>query len=157
MNEFVPCPNKIKIAESLSEQQERITKNVFHTREDDNEVSLSCEDHQFLNIMESCVHKNETGHWKMAFPFHKEKVNFPNNRAQAVSRLNSLLRALTKKAQVEKDNLEFMQKILTKNHVSTLPPEETKSNYRSLNVWYLLHFGVYEEAHSDPSGVPLVS
>ena len=47
----------------------------------------------------------------------------PNNRNQAVNRLNGLLRMLKKKPQMEKDYLDFMEKILSKGHASPVPQE----------------------------------
>ena len=59
----------------------------------DNEVSLSQEDHQFLEITSHTAHKNSQGNWEMPLPFRKSDVNIPNNRSQAVNRLDGLLRS----------------------------------------------------------------
>lgn len=67
----------------------------------------------------------------------------PNNRSQAINRLNGLLRTLKKKPQMEKDYLAFMEKILNKGHASPVPREEVISKNQSGKVWYLPHFGVY--------------
>ena len=66
----------------------------------------------------------------------------PNNRSQALKRLNGLIRSLKRKPQMAKDYVEFMQKIIEKGHASPVPTKElTKS--QSGKVWYLPHFGVY--------------
>lgn len=141
--ELVPCPNRFKIMESLAKQEDRIKENIFHTSREDNETSLSCEDRKFLDTMEIGIHKNETGHWEMPLPFRQTEVRMPNNRNQAVHRLNGLLRMLKKKPQMEKDYLDFMDKILSKGHASPVPQEEVTSKNQTGGVWYLPHFGVY--------------
>lgn len=56
--ELVPCPNRFKIKESLTEQEERLMENIFHTSQEDNVTSLSCDDRKFLDMMEIGIHKN---------------------------------------------------------------------------------------------------
>ena len=145
--ELVPCPNRFRIkeslTESLTEQEERLMENIFLTSQEDNVTSLSCDDRKFLDTMEIGIHKNETGHWEMPLPFRQTEVRMPNNRIQAVNRLNGLLRTLKRKPQMQKDYLEFMEKILTKGHASPVPQEEVTSKGQTGKVWYLPHFGVY--------------
>ena len=140
---LIPCPNKFKITGTLSDQQERIRENVFHTSPYDNDVSFSCDDLEFLRIMEDGIHKNETGHWEMPLPFRQKEVRMPNNYAQALNRLRGLLRTLSKKPQMQKDYFAFMEKILERDHASPVPPEDARNKARSGQVWYLPHFGVY--------------
>ena len=45
--EFVPCTNRFKIKENLSEK--RLMENIFNTSQEDNVTSLSCDDRKFLN------------------------------------------------------------------------------------------------------------
>ena len=85
--EFLPCPNQFTVKESFLEQKRDITDNVFITIREDNDVSLSCEDRKFLDIMETGVHKNEQGNWEMPLPFRRKDLHLPNNRSQAVNRL----------------------------------------------------------------------
>ena len=92
--ELVPCPNHFKIKESIAEPQRSTESDVFRTTREDNEVGLSCEDQKYSEIMETGVHKNELGNWEMPLPFRHELVKMPNNRSQAVSRLNGLIRTL---------------------------------------------------------------
>ena len=141
--ELVPCPNRFKIKESLTEQEERLMENIFHTSQEDNVTSLSCDDRKFLETMEIGIHKNQTGHWEMPLPFRQTEVRMPNNRNQAVNRLNGLLHTLKRKPQMQKDYLKFMEKILSKGHASPIPQEEVTSKSQTGKVWYLPHFGVY--------------
>ena len=141
--ELVPCPNRFKLRESLTEQEEHLKENIFHTCREDNETSLSCEDRKFLDMMEIGIHKNQSDHWEMPLPFRQTEVKMPNNRTQAVNRLNGLLRMLKKRPQMGKDYLEFMEKILSKGHASPVPQEDATSKNQIGKVWYLPHFGVY--------------
>ena len=110
--EFLPCPNQFTVKESFLEQKRDIADNVFITSREDNDVSLSCEDRKFLDIMETGVHKNEQGNWEMPLPFRRKDRHLPNKWSQAVNRLNRLIRTLKRKPQMAKDYVEFMGKII---------------------------------------------
>ena len=140
--EFLPCPNQFKVKDSFLEKKKTLTDDVFTTSREDNDVSLSCEDRKFLDIMETGVHKNEQGNWEMPLPFRCKNPHLPNNRSQAVNRLNGLIRTLKRKPQMAKDYVEFMEKIIKKGHASKVPIEE-RTRPQSGQVWYLPHFGVY--------------
>ena len=81
----VPCPNWMKVTDSVT------NSNIFCSTPHDDEISLSIEDRNFLEIMEKEIHKNSTGHWEMPLPFRQTNTVLPNNRLQAVHRLNGLL------------------------------------------------------------------
>ena len=141
--ELVPCPNSFKTTETLSQREEYLKENVFYSSGDNTEISLSCQDRKFLEIMESGVHKNESGNLEMPLPFRQRNVKMPNNYVQAVNRLYGLLRTLKKKPQMERDYFAFMEKILSKGHASPVPPDELKPKERPGELWYLPHFMVY--------------
>ena len=149
--ELVACPNRFKLRESLTKQEERLKDNIFHTCREDNEMSLSCEDHKFLDMMEIGIHKNQTGHWEMLLPFRETEVKMPNNRTQAVDRLHGLLCILKKRPQMGKDYLAFMEKILSKGHASPVPQEDATSKNQTGKVWYLPQ--LCEKANTNLSGV----
>ena len=92
-----PCPNKLTLKEKS------LNDNMFAFTDEDNESSLSWEYRKFFSIMDSHAHKNESGNWEMPLPFREEKPHMPNNRAQAVNRLNGLLRTLQRNPETEKD------------------------------------------------------
>lgn len=101
--ETVPCTNHFKIKGEYSEHHKRKENgyNIFCTS-DDNEVSVSWEDRRFMDIMECGIHKNDSGNWEMALPFRSHDISMPNNRSQAVSRLNGSLRSFKREPQMEK-------------------------------------------------------
>ena len=141
--ELVRCPNSFKTKETLSQGEEYLKENAFYTSQEDNEISLPCEDQKFLEIMEGGVHKNESGNLEMPLPFRQKNVKMPNNRVQAVNRLYGLLRTLKKKPQMERDYFSFMEKILCKGHASPVPLDELKPKEGPGELWYLPHFGVH--------------
>ena len=75
----------------------------------------------------------------------------PNNRSQALSRLNGLLRSFKRKPKLEKDYREFLSKIIERGHAVPVPatelltqPENAAKNApRPGQISYLPHFGVY--------------
>ena len=139
--EFLPCPNQFTVKESFLQQKRDLT-DVFITSGEDNDVSLSCEDHKFLDIMETGANKNKQGNWEMPLPFRHKYGHLPNNQSQAVNCLHRLIRALKRKPQMAKDYVEFMGKIIEKGHASPVPIEEI-TKPQSGRLWYLPHFGVY--------------
>ena len=140
-NEFIPCPNYFKVNEYHNAcNQRKVEENVFYTSPDDNDVSLSCDDRKFLEIMDREIHKNETGNWELPLPFKDQNVKMPNNRSQAEQRLQGLLRTLKRKPQMQTDYVEFMGKMLDRGHAAPVSP---KAEEEQGKVWYLPHFGVY--------------
>ena len=112
--ELVPCPNQFQIKESLMEPQGDPENDVFHTTQEDNGISLSCEDRKFVEIMETGIHKNDGGNWEMPLPFRREDVKMPKNWSQAVSRLNGLIHTLRRKPQMEMTTSNLCRKSLTR-------------------------------------------
>ena len=101
--ETVACANQFRGREAFSEnhQSQYNGNDIFQTSDDDNEVSASWEDRRFMDIMKHGIHKNNCGNWEMPLPFRSHKVTMPNNRSQAVSRFNGLLRSFKKRPQLQ--------------------------------------------------------
>ena len=136
--ELVPCPNQIKVTDPLFE---RATDDIFRKTRGYNEPSLSCEDRKFLEIMDRGIHKNSRGSWEMPMPFRNERQTMPNNRVQAMQRLQGLLKTFAGKPEMKADYLEFMGKIIDKGHASAIPSEEVPPPPG--RSWYLPHFATY--------------
>ncbi len=88
----------------------------------------------------------------MPLPFREANTVLPNNRSQAVHRLNNLVKTLKRKPKMEKDYLEFMGTMISKGHATPVPADEVPGD--SGHVWYLPHFGVYHP--KKPSKVRVV-
>lgn len=136
--ELVPCPNQFKVTDP---PLERAADGVFKTTRHDNEPSLSLEDRTFLEIMDKGIHKNASGNWEMPLPFRDEHQSMPNNRAQAMRRLQGLLKMFIRKPEMKTDYLEFMGKIIEKGHASPVPRDEVPPS--AGRFWYLPHFATY--------------
>ncbi|CAB4027867.1 Hypothetical predicted protein, partial [Paramuricea clavata] len=103
---------------------------------------MSIEDQRFIQIVESNIHKNQTGHWEMPLPLRSNDIHVPHNRNQASTRLKSLLRSFKRNLKMEQEYFNFMAKLFECGHVvptliEATPPKETGK------IWYLPHFGVY--------------
>ena len=139
--QITPCPNHFFIKERYSDSKLEPEDTIYKTTGDDNEIEMSVEDRYFLDIMEKGVHKNHHGNWEMP---RSEVICMPNNRSQALTRLNGLLRNFKRKPQLEKDYREFLGRIIERGHAVPIPASElyTRSPQPG-QVWYLPHFGVY--------------
>ena len=99
--------------------------------------------------MDRSIHKNKFGNWEMPLPFRASEVYMPNNRSQAVNRLNNLLCSFKRRRKLEKDYFDFMARTPERVPNDELKPdkgvsEEKEGNAkRSGQIWYLPHFGVY--------------
>lgn len=139
------CQNYFKVKENLKERSEEKENNVYKTTPEDDEVSMSWEDRQFIQVMEKGIHRNEAGNWEMPLPFRSQNVTMPNNREQAMNRLQSLLRTFKRRPQMEKDYLEFLGKVIERGHA--VPVQEVSA--APGKVWYLPHFGIYHPKKPD--------
>ena len=155
---LTPCPSRIRLKERVSyrrEQQDgsphasndntgtkdsidKIGHGVFQKTSDDNKTALSIEDTVFLDIMDDKVYKDDTNSWVAPLPFRAPRQPLPNNRNQAVNRLNSLRRTLEKKSEMKEQYIAFMKKIFDNDHAELAP----KLN-EGEECWYLPTFGVY--------------
>ena len=77
--ESIPCPNQFRIKERFSERRDDPENDIFRTTREDNDVSLSCEDRKFIEIMKTGINKNDSGNWKMPLPFRHKDTKMPNN------------------------------------------------------------------------------
>ena len=117
--EVVPCPNHLLIKERFGDCVEAPGEDIYQTTGDDNEASMSWEHRRFFDIMKKGVHKNQRGNWEMPLPLRSEPVRIPNNRSQAISCLNGLLRSFKRKPQLKKDYCEFLSKIIERGQASS--------------------------------------
>jgi hypothetical protein len=103
---------------------------------------MSIEDQRFIQIMESNIHKNQTGHWEMPLPLRSNDIHVPDNIYQASTRIKSLLRSFKRNPKMEQDHFNFMAKLFECGHAVPIPIETTPP-IETGKIWYLPHFGVY--------------
>ncbi|KAK0139185.1 hypothetical protein N1851_024265 [Merluccius polli] len=118
--------------------QDKLGCSVFMRTENDDKPALSFEDETFLKVMEKEFHRDEKNSWTAPLPFRSPRPRLPNNRAQALSRLHSLRRTLSKNPEMKEQFVAFMEKLFVNGHAEEAPllPE-------SAECWYLPIFGVY--------------
>ncbi|CAE1321719.1 unnamed protein product [Acanthosepion pharaonis] len=92
---FEPCPNTFRAKERYC--RKGLGSSVFQPTKEDDRLAYSIEDRIFLDIMEKGVKRNSHRSWVAPLPFKPYRLRLPNNRQQAVSRLNSLTRQFRKK------------------------------------------------------------
>ena len=101
---------------------------VYHTTPEDNDAALSQEDRQFLKIVEKGIHKNALGNWEIPLPLRNENMTMPNNRVQALNRLNGLLRTFKRKPGMQSDYLRFMSDVMDRGHAEIVPIEKSSES-----------------------------
>ncbi len=112
--------------------------NVFQKTPSDDKLSLSVEDGIFLDIMNREMYMDESNHWVAPLPFRLPHNPLPNNRDQAMKRLNVLQRTLQRKPEMAKHFVEFMHNMFINKHAEIAPPLQPEEE-----CWYLPIFGVY--------------
>lgn len=155
---LTPCSNTIHVKESLpgrttqpshlcqhssdspvqKEATDRLGSTVFNRTKDDDRPALSVEDETFLDIMDKEVVRDSSNTWTAPLPFRTPRCRLPNNRSQALKRLNTLRRTLEKKPDMKEHFIGFMQKMLDNQHAEQAPPLQSDQE-----CWYLPIFGVY--------------
>ncbi|CAE1264215.1 unnamed protein product [Acanthosepion pharaonis] len=98
---FGPCPNTFQAKERY--HQKELGSSVFRLTKEDDRLAYSIEDRIFHDIMEKGVRKNSRCSWVAPLPLKPSRLRLPNNRQQAVSRLNSLTRQFRRKPHLTQD------------------------------------------------------
>ncbi len=85
---------------------------------------MSFEDETFLKIMQAEFHQDEQKNWVAPLPFRSPRPSLPNNREQALSRLNSLRCTLSRNPEMKEQFSAFMKKLFRttmqkEHHLST--------------------------------------
>ena len=130
-----PCPNGMRIKESGISSLE---SNLFVRTSADEEIGLSVEDREFMQIMNKEFRHDSSGNWIAPLPFRPVRQKLPNNREQALHRARILDSSLKKNPLKKEHFVTFMKEIVDNDHAERAPPlDENKE------CWYLPLFGVY--------------
>ncbi|XP_026147341.1 uncharacterized protein LOC113121247 [Carassius auratus] len=149
---FTPCSKGIQIKEQFGTPNDQyqfccpvsscftdhLGDNVFQRTPEDDKLSLSVEDNIFLEVMNREMYMDESNHWVAPLPFRLPRSPLPNNRDQAMKRLNVLQRTLQRKPEMAKHFVEFMRNLFINQHAEIAPPLQPDEE-----CWYLPIFGVY--------------
>ena len=118
--------------------EEQLGLTVFQRTDGDNKCAMSFEDELFLKIMEKEIHQDEKNNWVAPLPFKSPRPLLPSNREQALSRLCSLRRTLSRNPEMKLQFSSFMGKLLENKHAEIAPPIDDAQE-----SWYLPFFEVY--------------
>ena len=108
---------------------------------DKGSAPLSYNDRLFMSKVKEEIHQRDDGHFEIPLPLKNPAVKFPNNKSQAMSRLNKLRHRFEKDESYQKDYLAFMENIIESGYAERVPDKELSQD--SGDVWYLPHHGVY--------------
>ena len=86
----------VPFAGSQRTTSSNIGQGEFAETPDDEKISLSIDDRDFLAIMEDGIVREENGNWIAPFPFRKDRPRLENNLMQALQRARNLQRSLLK-------------------------------------------------------------
>ena len=128
------CVNFLCSEQSLEEQVERFWKLEASEQQSD-ELALSVSDRRAIAMWEQSI-KLSGGHYEMAIPF-KARPNFPDNKAMASKRLQSLHRKLTMNPKILSDYKSGIDDVLSKGYATKLSREDMCRADGA--VWYLPH------------------
>ena len=73
---------------------------------------LSYNDRLFMKKVEEQIHQRDDGHFEIPLPLKNPEVKLPNNKSQAMSRLNKLKGRFKNDQSYQKDYLTFMERII---------------------------------------------
>ncbi|KAL0150123.1 hypothetical protein M9458_054550 [Cirrhinus mrigala] len=140
---LTPCQSHIKVKEKLChggehksgvfphafnhategvQAEDKLGLKVFDRTKNDNKPAMSFEDEIFLKIMQAEFHQDEQENWVAPLPFRSPRPSLPNNREQALSRLNSLRRMLSRNPEMKEQFSAFMEKLFQNHHAERAPP-----------------------------------
>ncbi|XP_068669879.1 uncharacterized protein [Montipora foliosa] len=112
--------------------------------------TLSVEDHKFLDILGTGIHKRSDGHYEMPLPLRHEDVRLPNNRSQAPRRLSLLKSKFKRVPSYHKDYTEFMEDVITHCAEKARPNDDKGTKIGNGRINYVPHHGVYHPAKPSP-------
>ena len=115
-------------------------KEVMINEESD---KMSQDDLSFLRIMETKMKQREDGRYEAPLPLKNEKMKFPNNKAVAVKRLDSLKRKFEKDPGYAEKYRKVMEELISLKFAVKLTEEEVQ-NPPVGRTWYYPHHGVIE-------------
>ena len=104
---------------------------------------LSIEDKKFLALLDKET-KMVDGHYQVPLPFKEDRINFPDNRNQALKRLNYLKKKFSRQEKFSSDYKTFIEDMLRKGYA-----EESKTSPKTGKCWYIPHHGVYHPKKPD--------
>lgn len=140
-----PCSNQFDLRENYSKVTDPACKalgelrsSIFEQTKNDDKPGLSYEDKLFMEKMDREFKRDHSGSWEAPLPFRTPRQPLPNNKKQALQRMELFDKSLRKNPVKREHFLAFMDKIFENNHAEVAPPL-----CENEECWYLPLFGVY--------------
>ncbi|XP_064638317.1 uncharacterized protein LOC135494330 [Lineus longissimus] len=128
----------VQTVQTLEEQVRDHINYDFSERVIDDQEQPSKKDKQFIRSVSESVEFID-GHYVIGLPFKDENVRMPNNRPQAVQRMESLRRKFHKSTDFHERYKTFMNKLFDNDYARVAPEDDMQEG----KVWYLPHHGVF--------------
>ena len=120
---------------------EETTKSKIKTHHttiiEDDTTRMSQDDYKFMEIMEKATIQTQSGSYQMPLPF-KERPQLPNNRQQALKRLENLQKKLNRDENLRTEYEAYMNEITKEFAELVEEPNAGKPGEH----WYIPHFAV---------------
>ena len=140
------CPNDIAIkqkmvpfAGSQRTTSSNIGQDVFAKTPDDEKISFSRDDRDFLAIMEDGFVRGENGNRIAPLQFRKDRPRLENNLTQALERGRILQRSLLKDTIKAQQFTDFMQKMLDNGHAEKAPNLRNDEEFLFIPIFAVYH------------------
>ena len=131
----------------LSQIYQRSINIGFLERTIDDKREPSQEDKMFMDLVQKSIVMRE-GHYELCLPF-RDNVWLPDNQLQALQRLKSLQKKMTKNSKFCSDYKQFMQTVIDKGYAELVSEDELVR--ADGKVWYLPHHGKYHTKKTEKS------
>ena len=102
--------------------------------------SPSNEDRRFLQTLTTGIHTTDDNHYEMPLPFKMDTPLMPNNKEQALRRLEMLQKCLRNDEEYRREYTAFINEILRSGYAEEVPKADQPTEG---SVSYIPHHGVY--------------
>jgi hypothetical protein len=129
------------LKEVINPQQLRQMMESDFSERNNKEQPISLDDRKFLDQLEKGIHQRKNGHYEMPLPFREKLPTLPNNKPQALRRLERLKTRLERDERYRQHYNTFMKELIDKGYAERVPDNECSEETKT--VWYIPHHGVY--------------
>ncbi len=126
------------LKEVINPQQLRQMMESDFSERNNKEQPISLDDRKFLDQLEKGIHQRKNGHYEMPLPFREKLPTLPNNKPQALRRLERLKTRLERDERYRQHYNTFMKELIDKGYAERVPDNECSEETKT--VWYI---GIY--------------
>ncbi|XP_068221310.1 uncharacterized protein [Palaemon carinicauda] len=145
-NNIFTVPTKVKEVYEPHHVREMFESDFISNVSDD-EVALSVEERQFIEIVSNGIKIIDGKQLKIPLPLKGDGIQFPDNKLVVQKRLSNLKQKLQKNVSMKNDYINFMKNMIDKGYAERVPLNETCLT--NGKVWFVPHHGVYHPRKTD--------